>query len=814
MFQHLRYRCAISSLLLLALPGAAWAGDKSGVHLRFTLADPADDPAVQVSVSGKITDAKTGEGIADALVRGHVVVWRYQGPELFKQCPAEETRTDEQGKYKLQFETPLTTSGAQKGKDSVCISVSETGYETRPLWVEPNVDLDHTNFTDVDLALDPGKLLQGTAVDEDGQPIPEALVRVQNTWSGAWNYFGVLGKTYTDEKGQFEIWCSADKAVLSGEPWLRVSKQGYGAEYFWGLLAKDSMGTLTVPRGGTIRGKVVDTNGNSVSGCEVLAQDVWPNEIDETVTNEQGEYELKGVPGKTVLSRFFERKNGRKPLDALINTTVYARTDPTQNLRDVPQYTLAAQEGQTLTGPDLVTGADTSVSGRLIPSEPLSGLSGLLVRLDTSWDHMVEADGEGSFRFPMVRTGKHTLTAYLPYNLRGDRGIGRTEINVSPGKPLQDVNIQLDGLARIRVRFVDAAGSPLEGIASGATWTKSGDGFWTEGTKSDSEGTSILYLHPGDVQYVRGFDRSDRGLVAEGYEEIEPRAGQTIDNLHVVMVPAAQIEGRLLDEDDSPVTGRRLVGRLEYADGAQRRIRLDIDASGHFYIDKVVPGAARLHVETVPAKMVASTESTFEIKPGDTVNLGDLRFRELKLHTVSGKLLPSPTFSDLKGLKIRLDLAAWEPMVAADSEGRFVFRGVPEGKHRLTAYLPFNLRTDRGVGHVSIDVKDGDVKDVELPLETLATYQLRIVDQSGKPVSGIAAAAWWTANHSGVFTEGTKSDEKGEATLYLYPAQRQYLGAHDWNGDYRLKSHQEVVPKAGATVADVTVTMVLANKKE
>ncbi len=66
------------------------------------------------------------------------------------------------------------------------------------------------------------------------------------------------------------------------------------------------------------------------------------------------------------------------------------------------------------------------------------------------------------------------------------------------------------------------------------------------------------------------------------------------------------------------------------------------------------------------------TEKAVEIKPGQIVDVGDIRLRLLKPYEVSGKLVPSPTFSDIEGVKIRSGLAAWEPMVATDShrEGR------------------------------------------------------------------------------------------------------------------------------------------------
>ncbi|HUT91265.1 MAG TPA: carboxypeptidase-like regulatory domain-containing protein [Thermoguttaceae bacterium] len=544
--------CALF-VLLATLPGTGWADEQGGVRLRFSLAEDAGDGSVEVTVSGQITDAETGKPIPDALVRGHVVVWRHMGPELFPKCPCEEARADRQGKYALRFTTRLTTSGPMEGKDGICLSASAPGYETRPLYVKPSVTPDKTTFHEVDLALGPGKLLEGTVVDEANRPIQGAVVRVQNGWNGDWNYFGSLGKAHTDENGRFETWCSTDRGnVISADPWLRIAARGYGTGFFWDLLEKESLGTLVVPRGGTIAGKVTLTEGRACPGCEVLALDAWPNEIDKTQTDDQGRYELKGVPGEAVLTQLYERKNGQKPPKSLTDVTVYARRDAALALGDVPQYAIQAKAGKTVNGPDLVIGADTSVAGKLIPSKTTRGLKGLLVALDTRSGQMVEADAEGNFRFPLVSPGKHRLTVYLPNNLRGDRGIGHTEIDVPPGKPLEGLTISLETLAEVRVQFLDAHGNPLEGVTAGATWTTSGDGFWTEGTKSDEDGWAVLYLYPGDVQYVRGFDHTDRGLVAEGYERIEPEAGQVIGNLRIAMMPAADVEGRPIDEGDAP----------------------------------------------------------------------------------------------------------------------------------------------------------------------------------------------------------------------------------------------------------------------
>jgi len=790
---------------LVAVSTVSAQTNDEGVSLGFSSEE------FTVTVSGKVTDQTTNQPIPNALVRGHIVVWRHEGPDLFDRCPYREATTDANGVYQLNFVTPLTTSGPMKGKDGACVYVSAPGHETKPRYVSPSVKPEKTLFEGVDVALGPGKCLKGQAVDEDRRPIAGALVRVQNGMNGDWNHFGSLGNTSTDQNGQFEVWISNqdNKDFQDSPPWLQVWKQGKGAAIFWDLFDKEDMGTLIIPKLGSIKGWVLDVDGAGVPNCEVLAERFPVEFADSTVTNSQGEYVLNGIPGKATLVAFFQRKNSLKHVSQeLLQTRVYARLDPEMNLRDAPQCAIIAKEDETVTAPDLVIGGESGVSGKLIPSGTVTDLKGLMVRLDYDWGYMVEADSDGSFHFPNVRPGKHRLTAYLPTNLRGDAGIGRAEIDAKAGEHIENLEIALDPLAVVRVRFLDMSGLPIEGITAGATWTRTGEGFWTEGTRSDGDGWATLYLYPNDTQYVGGFEFSEHGLVAEERQEVRPRPGETMNNIQIVMVPPIHVRGRVVTGDGTPFAGKDLVCRVDYADGIQRNAEVKSDASGRFEIqDHMPPGILRLALETKPIEFVGACPDPIEVKPGESKDFGDIVLAAVKFHSVTGKLLPSATFSNLAGLKIRLDLADWEPMVDTDADGKFVITKVPEGKHRLTAYLPFNPRTDRGVGHVDVEVNDDDLKDVELPLETLATIHMRIEDESGKPLEGIAAAAWWTPDHSGVFTEGTKSDKDGKATLYLYPNEPQYAGAHDWDGKYSLKAHTEVNLKPGEKLDSLRVVM-------
>jgi protocatechuate 3,4-dioxygenase beta subunit len=106
-----------------------------------------------------------------------------------------------------------------------------------------------TEYRDFNFALEGGQRIAGTVADAEGRPIQEALVRLQDSSNGDWNFFGALGRTTTNEKGQFELWI----AKGGQGQWLDVSKQGCGASFFWNSQDKGDLGTLVLGRGGSIQ---------------------------------------------------------------------------------------------------------------------------------------------------------------------------------------------------------------------------------------------------------------------------------------------------------------------------------------------------------------------------------------------------------------------------------------------------------------------------------------------------------------------------------------------------------------------------------
>jgi len=618
MFQKAYMKVLICvALSPLVLFGRIEAAPPSGVDLLFSMkAQP-----LTVTVSGRVTDKQTGAPIAGASVQGHIVVWTYQGPDLFERCPSGQAQTDAQGLYRLQFVTPLTMSGPRKGRDGLCVYVSAAGYETKPIYAKLPVTPESLEYRDFHFALGPGQRVAGTVVDTEGQPVSEAIVRLQDSSNGDWNFFGALGRTITNEKGQFELWI----AKGGQGQWLDISKVGYGAAFVWNKPNQGDLGTLVLGRGGKIQGRVVDPAGKGVAGCEVSVRLFPCDLIDKVLTDSEGRYLLQGVPGDPSLIEFYKTKNGRY-VEQSSKAEVRARLNPAQPLADAPTYQIVARDGATVVGPDLVVGAPQSVAGLLTAAHHVYSFGGLLVRLDYDWHTMAEADADGHFQFPFVSPGKHRLTAYLPHNLRYDTGIGHAGIDVVAGQPLTGVQIPLEDLAELRVQYLDAQGNPLPGITAGATWSPDGSGAWTEGTKSEADGWATLYLYPGQVQYVRGFDMTG-SLVPEAAVKVQPESGAILTALRIAMVPAASLQGVLTGPDGAPMASRTVTCTLAFADGVTVRRDVRTDAEGRFHLDKLTPGMARLSVEIGTVAFADVTAHAFELKPGAAQDLGGIALK-------------------------------------------------------------------------------------------------------------------------------------------------------------------------------------------
>ncbi|MCG8696530.1 MAG: carboxypeptidase regulatory-like domain-containing protein, partial [Bacteroidales bacterium] len=384
----------------------------------------------------------------------------------------------------------------------------------------------------------------------------------------------------------------------------------------------------------SVTGQIYDAHGEPLPGCEVSAR-AWPCDlITETTTDGQGTYTLHGIPSATALRDFYQRKNGRAEASRG-NVKIHARLDKDQPLHNTVNYQIKPQEGTTHTGLDLTVGQALTTEGKSIgkvtgkvTGNTLYSHSGLKIRLDNNWGQMVETDLQGRFAFPHVATGSHRLTAYLPHNLRYDRGIGQTNIEVSTDQALENITIPLENLAQCRVQYLDMNGNPLAGITAGATWSKTGHGGWTEGTVSDAQGWAVLYLYPGQTQHIRGYFK-EGSLVTEMPVAIKPNTGQILDTIQIVMVPAATLTGTLLS-GTNPLRQTAIECLLSYTNGYETRQQTVTNDEGEFQIQHVSPGIFSLTVKTEQQTYQDLLPQKQEAAPGQAVNLGPLTLQATK----------------------------------------------------------------------------------------------------------------------------------------------------------------------------------------
>lgn len=668
--------------LSILLCGVAIA-NSPGLALKITT---AQEP-VTVTVSGCITDRKTGTPISKARVRGHI-----HTNDDFERCSTAETYTDDAGTYTLLFTVPLSPSVILTGIYSSCVYADAVGYGCQPHYFKSKLTPDDRDILDIDLALVPGARLHGAVISQETGPVANARVRIQNGMNGDWNFFGSLGDTFTNEEGEFELWIDKSRrSVLGKNPWLCIQKQGEGVSMVWDIKTAEDLGRIVLHPGGTVSGRILDNQGLPLPDCEVSVR-TWPCDlIDQTLTDAEGHYTLSGIPSLATIQAFYQRKNGSVSAGRG-KVTVFARLDPDTLLRNSAQYQIPVIDGETLFGPDLTVGRNYLTTGHItgkvtgrVSGDVLYGLGGLKIRLDNSWNQMVETNLEGYFGFPDVAPGPHRLTAYLPHNLRYDRGIGRTEIFVPADHPLEDVVIELENLAQMRVQFLDSNGNPLPGVTAGAAWSKSGGGGWTEGMASDTQGWALLYLYPNSKQYVRGY-MNPGGLVTEIPLAVEPDPGQVFDPKLISMVLPTSLTGQLLRDSGAPLAQMRIQCHLSYADGQAGRFTTLTDDVGQFQVDRVTPGVFSLDLETEEHLFLDVLSARLEAVPGETIHLGSLKLTDAmttqarvekvfdevvakprRLYAEAEKLLQDIRAADYDNVKRwKQDRDAWKDFIKAE----------------------------------------------------------------------------------------------------------------------------------------------------
>jgi Carboxypeptidase regulatory-like domain len=240
---------------------------------------------------------------------------------------------------------------------------------------------------------------------------------------------------------------------------------------------------------------------------------------------------------------------------------------------------------------------------------------------------------------------------------------------------------------------------------------------------------------------------------------LEVRAGESLDNIDLVLVRGGAVEGRIFDQDGEPAARVSVtLVRSTYLNG-QRTLRPSAsdqtDDRGQFRIFDVPPGTYYLMATMRVFGMTDENRGVYPsiyfpgvLDPQEATKVkmvagGELRGYDMNLlettsFKISGKVI-SPDGQPQRRIfvtAVKLPSSGFQrnAQQSVGSQGDFTLRGLVPGSYRLTAQ---ERREDQLLtGSVVVDVGNQDVAGVVLPLGNGAELQGRVVFEGpGQPPS-------------------------------------------------------------------------------
>ncbi|MEM9798864.1 MAG: carboxypeptidase-like regulatory domain-containing protein [Planctomycetota bacterium] len=615
----------------------------------------------------------------------------------------------------------------------------------------------------------------GRVTDGDGRPLEDAEVVLKEAGRSRLNLAmlrsnGLWSRSArTDGEGRFQLDAPA------GSVQVTVGLDGYAPfEQRIELAeeAREDVGDLRLAEGVRLRGRVVDSQGQGVSGARITRQPeadglvIISGGVDEeptAVTDDNGTFE---IARQGVGSFAFDVVHSAHPPGAL--------TGSTERAGDVLDgLVVTLRDGATIEG--------------VVVGLPPSGVEGLNVRASTSGSEGAftfstrpggpvrsNVDAEGRFRLTGLEPGS---VAYLTLREGARRfsGSSRRSNVVVAQAGTRDARIEYGTGASIRFRVVDADGAPIESLSVEAGFEFQSERIRSE-ERSENGECEIASLWPEEGgQKIRLTIRSvgyepwrSKGLV------VQP--GEAIDLGNVVLRPRPQVELTVKSAaTGAPIEGASVVMRNwrdpsatavsmtrsirieEDDDGREEtyetegEVRGTTDGDGRCLLD-AVPGRtveffvqAEDHAETVDGPLTVSesdqlTENAIRLEKGGAVLV---RVFDANGVPRTGAQVERPTEAPMFGPEEEMSRGE------TDATGEVLFTGLAAGPTRFRL-VPKKLGGDGGIfvnvavlggeteeetGWTEVDVVPGETVTLDLlaPLEGVLEGELTEV---GVPLAG------------------------------------------------------------------------------
>jgi protocatechuate 3,4-dioxygenase beta subunit len=400
-------------------------------------------------------------------------------------------------------------------------------------------------------------------------------------------------------------------------------------------------------------------------------------------TNDEGYYELIGVPLKKELCVYFLRGEAAPQLsDPFILTPTHRSIRVDLNVF-----------GGTRVFGTVVDQAGTPISAAQVGCMPAYGALLRPMRNPLALgDDMTEDDG--AFEFLYIPPGEYQIVAQhegYKFELSGKKIYSTGSGQIGPLRIVLS-NVE-SGRYSVYGYVTDADGRPIEevdlhlaGMSSGALSAEARE------VKSDGRGYYVFY----------GVDTGYYILTAEkpGYRDVLVREVRLDQSTDIVMLQTVQVEGTLLARDTREAPeGAHVSARPQEGDVDSLRQMFDgsgtrsLEADGHFTID-VVTGT---HLLRATAPNYLPLETAIEVGSRG-IDVGTIYLDRAsgkisgEVRTVDGS---SPAGSLVRlsdagtGFLESLDEGPFDrgQKIRVDADGRFAFENVPPGRYQVFARL-------------------------------------------------------------------------------------------------------------------------------
>ncbi len=650
-----------------AHPGGvvASAPGKTAAVLWLELEDPGlTPPPDQLELELTPCDTVAHGHVRDA--SGGVIV----GARVTAGWPGAVVESDDQGRWELCVK-----------KGFGALTVEADGYGGASLHAE--LEGRH------DVILVPETSIVGRCVDEQGGPVPDAVVVATAIASGA-RVGAASGSALSDAEGRFRITgltparylAKATSADRRARPVMLLAVGGKVAD---DEVTIEMLATSRV-RGKLLRAGVPVARANlHLSSRDVRSDHAW--------TREDGSFEVEGVP------------QGVATLEVQGHTVLAPST------LDV---TLPVHEGVIVELASL-----SSIRGRVLrDGKPVGDIPVFCARDGL---HRAErSSSEGRFVCKDVGPGSYSVNA----RDQGGGARGHVQVTVAAEDVLLD--IELDVRASIAGRVVDQHGKPVPRVE--VTFRRDGP-FDVRRDETDETGHFRVDALEGGGIYNASVDGYD---AARPFPRVELSGKGTIVEGVTLEVrdDALAIRGKVLDDTGAPALDAR-VGFARVQPGREAIFALYdsapgavTDLDGAFSIGGLTRGDYALR-----ARGADGVETEIRVVPAGT---NDVILRLPKGGTIEGKLLGfthPPRVEIMRG-------DAPMPILASVQGDRFRITSLPPGQHIVTA-----SGDGEGSESRSVELAAGQTVTVTLTAHGFATVSGRVVElRSGAPVSGLTCA--------------------------------------------------------------------------